>query len=398
MAERTFTFREGWKEAIKALPDDVRLNIYDAIIGIAFGDFAGELKPLEKAILNFIKPQIEEEFRRKEVIAERNRRNGAKHVAHQQEPSTEQQPVEQQEEQPAEQQEDSLKQSEEPQNPKEPNKTQINPNNPVAFLASQERKEAKESILFLSVFDKTDECDCAHARGDDIDWKWLREQLVFIFQGTKIPKPNAIFSEGRKKHIRARIAEVGIDRFLVVMKKAANSTFLAKTCTFSISLSWLVSPRNFENISEGVYDDKPSEIQQYISEKTDEYQIRWDGVVSWFNNCGLLPISVLTDERKYLFLKAYEQVEGDKVKKGEALKKFKAEVRLSDYLQGLSTGSKKRDFDWCFDRMNYLRILEGTYSNDIYNKTERQNGTVRQDARSATSAREHTAEEYEKGF
>ena len=126
MAERTFTFREGWKEAIKALPDVVRLDVYDAIVGIAFGDNVEGLKPMAEIALNFIKPQIEDEFRHKEAIAERNRRNGAKHIAKQQQP-----------EKPAEQG-DLDKQG----------TTQENPNNPVAFLASQERKEAKEILLF----------------------------------------------------------------------------------------------------------------------------------------------------------------------------------------------------------------------------------------------------------
>ena len=245
-----------------------------------------------------------------------------------------------------------------------------------ANALSGKRKEPKENIL-LFVSEETNECENkktpehAPANDDDIDWKWLREQLVIIFQGTKIPKPNSTFSEGRKKHIRARIIEVGIDRFFEVMKKAANSTFLSKTCTFNISLSWLVNPQNFEKISEGAYDDKPSEVQSYIEAKTREYNIGWDGVVTWFNNCGLIPITVLTDERKYLFLKAYELIGGGKAEKDAALRKFKAEVKASDSLQGILEHSKKRDFDWCFDRQNYLRILEGTFNNDTYNKKEK---------------------------
>ena len=260
-----------------------------------------------------------------------------------------------------------------------------------ANALSGKRKEPKENIL-LFVSEETNECENkktpehAPANDDGIDWKWLREQLVLIFQGTKIPKPNSTFSEGRKKHIRARIAEVGIDRFLEVMKKAANSTFLTKTCTFNISLSWLVNPQNFEKISEGTYDDKPSEIQSYIEAKTQEYKIGWDSVVTWFNNCGLIQITALTDERKYLFLKAYELGGDSKAEKDAALKKFKAEVKASDCLQGIYPNSKKRDFDWCFDRRNFLRILEGTYNNDTYNKTEKQYGTSKHDPKRGAAA------------
>lgn len=145
MAERTFTFREGWKVAIKALPDDIRLDVYDAIVGMAFGDSVEGLKPMAEIVLNFIKPQIEEEFRRKEAITERNRRNGAKHVAKQQQAA---EPLK----------EDDLDKPNTTQhNPEEPSITQENPNNPVAFLASQERKEPKERDIFSNT--KSDDFD-----------------------------------------------------------------------------------------------------------------------------------------------------------------------------------------------------------------------------------------------
>jgi DNA mismatch repair ATPase MutL len=96
---------------------------------MAFGDNVGGLKPMAEVVLNFIKPQLEDEFRRKEAIAERNRRNGAKHVAKQQTPV---------------EQGDLNKPSVTQENPDEPKGTQENPKNPVAYLASKERKEAKE--------------------------------------------------------------------------------------------------------------------------------------------------------------------------------------------------------------------------------------------------------------
>ena len=125
MAEKTFTFREGWKDAIMALPDDVRLEVYDAIVGFAFGDNIEGLKPMAEVVLNFVKPQIQEEFRRKEAIALRNRINGSKHVGKKEsEPS----------------------QSSSEQNPVEPSGTQTNPKNPVGYLGCQE----KESAIVLS--------------------------------------------------------------------------------------------------------------------------------------------------------------------------------------------------------------------------------------------------------
>ena len=142
MAERTFTFHEGWKAAIKALPDDVRLDVYDAIVGMAFGDNVEGLKPMAEVVLNFIKPQIEEEFRHKEAIAERNRRNGSKHVAKPRQ--TEEVVLDK----PNETQENPAEPNRTQENPVEPSGTQENPNNPVGFLASQERKVTKERYIF----------------------------------------------------------------------------------------------------------------------------------------------------------------------------------------------------------------------------------------------------------
>ena len=114
MAKR-FTFHEEWKEAIMALPDDIRLEVYDAIVGFAFGDSIEGLKPMAGVVLNFIKPVIDEELRHQKYIAERNRRNGMKHIG---------------------------KINNDQSNPIEPNRTQ---SNPLGFLASQEeRTEEKE--------------------------------------------------------------------------------------------------------------------------------------------------------------------------------------------------------------------------------------------------------------
>ncbi len=126
MADRTFEFHEGWQEAIKDLPDNVRLELYDAIIGYAFGDGCDGLTSIAKIAFNFIKPTLDEDKERRERIAERNRINGSKskgrpRVRH---------------EETTEKIADSVETQENPAKPKE---TQENPNNPVGFLGSQKK-------------------------------------------------------------------------------------------------------------------------------------------------------------------------------------------------------------------------------------------------------------------
>ena len=78
MERKSFVFYKEWREAIKDLPDDVRLEIYESIVEYATTGNIQGLKPLAKIAFNFIKPTIDKDAKKYLAITERNRTNGNK--------------------------------------------------------------------------------------------------------------------------------------------------------------------------------------------------------------------------------------------------------------------------------------------------------------------------------
>lgn len=79
MAERkSFVFYKDWRDAIKDLPDDVRLELYDCIMEYAFMGKLGGLKPMVSIAFNFIKPNIDRDAQKYMSVLDRNKSNGSK--------------------------------------------------------------------------------------------------------------------------------------------------------------------------------------------------------------------------------------------------------------------------------------------------------------------------------
>lgn len=78
MERKTFLFYKEWRDAIKDLPDDVRLELYDSIMEYAFtGEIEG-LKPMASIAFNFIRPTIDRDTAKYISKTEANRENGNK--------------------------------------------------------------------------------------------------------------------------------------------------------------------------------------------------------------------------------------------------------------------------------------------------------------------------------
>lgn len=78
MYKKTFVFYKEWRDAIKDLPDDVRLEFYDCIMEYAFTGKVEGLKPMVSIAFNFIKPTIDRDTGKYMSITERNKVNGSK--------------------------------------------------------------------------------------------------------------------------------------------------------------------------------------------------------------------------------------------------------------------------------------------------------------------------------
>ncbi len=65
-------------EALKDVPDEIRLEVYDCIIEYAFSGKIPSLKPMAKMAFNFIKNDIDRASEKYDKTIERNRNNGKK--------------------------------------------------------------------------------------------------------------------------------------------------------------------------------------------------------------------------------------------------------------------------------------------------------------------------------
>ena len=73
------TFRKQWADAVRILPDEIRLEVYDAIMSYAFsGDGNVILSPAAMVAFAFIKNDIDNDRQRKKDISEKRRMSGSK--------------------------------------------------------------------------------------------------------------------------------------------------------------------------------------------------------------------------------------------------------------------------------------------------------------------------------
>ena len=64
MDRNSFVFYKDWRDAIKDLPNDIRLEIYDSIVEYAFSGEVSGLKPMASIAFNFIKGDIDRNMRK----------------------------------------------------------------------------------------------------------------------------------------------------------------------------------------------------------------------------------------------------------------------------------------------------------------------------------------------
>ena len=77
MERPSFVFYKDWMEAIRDLPDEIRLEIYESIIMYATLGKLPVLKPMANIAFNFIKTTVDRDAEKYISIIERDRRNGA---------------------------------------------------------------------------------------------------------------------------------------------------------------------------------------------------------------------------------------------------------------------------------------------------------------------------------
>ncbi len=66
MEKKYFIFRKEWRDAISGLPEEVRLEVYDAIMEYGLSGRLSDLKPMARLAFNFVKGYMDGDVEREE--------------------------------------------------------------------------------------------------------------------------------------------------------------------------------------------------------------------------------------------------------------------------------------------------------------------------------------------
>ena len=251
--KQSMIFYASWKEAIKGLPDGVRLEVYEAAVDFAMTGNVPELSAMAAMVFPFIRQDIERDKESYDKLCEMRRKigklGGAPKGNHNARKNN-------QNNQAVEITTKTTKASENNQN---------NPNDDISndiSLSSKEKNSLQSSQR------KSAEADPIEAPKDDetTDFRKLADFFNEELKKSKsvIPQIRAIGGQ-RKSSTAARIREHGKAAFAEGAKKAAASDFLngKNDRGWVADFDWMIKPNNFIKVLEGNYDNRQQNNQRY---------------------------------------------------------------------------------------------------------------------------------------
>lgn len=258
MKEQAFLFYQRWREQMKRLPDNERLQIYDAICDYAFENKESNLAYYLESILDNIRLTIKENQEKQEAFIKLQKEKGRKSAESRKKKnltavdlgqpnltavnigSTE---TTNNKNKNKNKKENNISSSEEEAMSAETADPETESDGKILIVKSDEEKEKREYCNKVA--------------------KYFNEQM----QGKQV-KQIMKLSQKRKSHIIARTKEFGKQAVAIVIQKTAASKFLNgdNSRGFLASFDWIFKPNNFTKIYEGNYDDRTSlQHQQYTA-------------------------------------------------------------------------------------------------------------------------------------
>lgn len=270
MKEQAFLFYQRWREQMKRLPDNERLQIYDAICDYAFENKESNLAYYLESILDNIRLTINENRAKQEAFIELQKEKSRKGVE-------------------ARNRKKSLGNPTQPTG--NPRITTDNPTQPNNKNKKENKKEKSNNIdsSLHSESTSTEAVDSETGSDDKIkivksdEEKENREYCNNVatyfneqMQGKQVKKIAKLNKE-RISRILARTKEYGKEAVAQVIVKTANSNFLNgdNNRGFLASFDWIFRPTNFPKIYEGNYDNRTS-IQRSTSAAADNGRAQRD--------------------------------------------------------------------------------------------------------------------------
>ena len=252
--KQSMIFYASWKEAIKGLPDGVRLEVYEAAVDFAMTGNVPELSAMAAMVFPFIRQDIERDSESYDKLCEMRRKIGKLGGA----PKGNQNARKNnQNNQLVEITTKTTKASENNQN---------NPND----ITTSSNSLSKEKNSLQSSQRKSAEADPIAAqkeeKADAPDFRKLADFFNDELRrnGSIIPTIRSIDGQ-RRSSTMARIREHGKPAFAEAVKKAAASDFLngKNDRGWVADFDWIIKPNNFIKVLEGNYDNRQQNNQRY---------------------------------------------------------------------------------------------------------------------------------------
>lgn len=229
-------FYASWKEAIKGLPDGVRLEVYEAAVDFAMTGNVPELSAMAAMVFPFIRQDIERDRESYDKLCEMRRKIGKLGGA----PKGN-------------------------QNARKNNQNNLNEDisNDISLsskeknsLQSSKRKSAEADPIAAQKEEKADTPDFGKLAS------FFNDELQR--NGSIIPTIRSIGGQ-RRSGTMARIREHGKPAFAEAVKKAAASDFLngKNDRGWVADFDWIIKPNNFIKVLEGNYDNRQQNNQRY---------------------------------------------------------------------------------------------------------------------------------------
>lgn len=268
MKEQAFLFYQRWREQMKRLPDNERLQIYDAICDYAFEKKESNLAYYLESILDNIRLTINENSAKQQAFIESRKANGSKGGRPRKSIETEQNL-----QKPSgflgnlqKANETNNKNKKENNNKKDNIDSSLHSESTSTEAVDSETESDGKITIVKSDEEKENREYCNNVA------KYFNEQM----QGKQVRKIVKL-NQSRMSQVLARTKEYGKEAVAQVIIKTANSNFLNgdNNRGFLATFDWIFRPTNFPKIYEGNYDNRTS-IQRSTSAAADNGRAQRD--------------------------------------------------------------------------------------------------------------------------
>lgn len=269
MKEQAFLFYQRWREQMKRLPDNERLQIYDAICDYAFENKESNLAYYLESILDNIRLTINENRAKQQAFIELQKeksrkgveaRNRKKMLGNPTQPTGNPRVTTDNPTQP------NNKNKKENKNKKDNIDSSLHSESKSTEAVDPETESDGKITIVKSDEEKENREYCNKVA------KYFNEQM----QGRQVKKIVRL-NQSRMSQILARTKEYGKEAVAQVIVKTANSNFLNgdNNRGFLATFDWIFRPTNFPKIYEGNYDNRTS-IQRSTSAAADNGRAQRD--------------------------------------------------------------------------------------------------------------------------